>query len=312
MLFPKKITALAVGIMAVVAAASNAQGPAATSPTPETLFVQDVTLEWIEKSDVAALREGVIESIELKQGMKAIKGKPIGRLHQELAELTVAKALLTSEAEATIRKAQAQRQLAIEVLARSKQLNRKNPGSVSIEEIRKSEAEIQVADEMTNEAIEKQALDKADLKLAKQALDEHTILSPIDGLVIERLKEPGEGVRANEALVRIGNLDRLRGWAYIPLPFIYRVKEGQIVDLQVRLGGDPVEQRKFRGKITFVDPQVQVFGENAVRVYAEFENPDHMLRPGSKAVMTVYFGSEAGAANASPTVGSRTTGGVGR
>ena len=35
-------------------------------------------------------------------------------------------------------------------------------------------------------------------------------MAPFDGVVIKRMKNPGESVRANEAVVELGNLDKLR------------------------------------------------------------------------------------------------------
>ena len=40
-------------------------------------------------------------------------------------------------------------------------------------------------------------------------------------------------------------------------------------------------------------------------IYAEFENKDHELRPGLKAVMTIYLTPEGTAPAQAPTVGSR-------
>ena len=54
-------------------------------------------LEWIEKSEVAAFREGVIETMELRIGMPVKKNGVIGVLHHEIAELTVKKNQLQAE-----------------------------------------------------------------------------------------------------------------------------------------------------------------------------------------------------------------------
>lgn len=296
--FSKKSAALAAGFMFALSIATLAQN--APPPAAETLAVDDATVDWIDKSDVAALREGVIDTMELKIGMEARKGMPIGYLHAEMAEFTVAKAKVAVENVATEAKAQAQKELALAVLATSHRLNTRGAGIVSNEELRKQEAEVKVAEAMKNEAIEKRKLDKAELDLAIQAKKEHTIVAPFDGIILERLKNPGESVRANEAVVRLGNLDKLRAWAYIPLEYAYRVKEGQIVELRPRLLGTrssalPIEQKRFRGKITFVDPQIQPVAETAVRIYAEFENKEHELRPGLKAEMVIYLGSEGAA-----------------
>ena len=310
MLIPKKAAAMAAGFVTALSIASVAQVPAPASRSSDTLPVNDATIDWIEKSDVASLREGVIEKMELQNGMLAQKGKPIGYLHKEIADLTVKKAQVAVDGKAAEAKAEAQRQLAMAVVATNRVLNKKQPGIVSREEMLKAEAEVQVAHEMKNEAVEKREIDRADLALAQQALDEHTILAPFDGIIIERIKNVGESVRANEAVVRLGNLDKLRAWAYIPLEYAARVKEGQVVMLQQKLGGAPSEKKVYRGKITFVDPQIQPIAEVAVRIYAEFENPDHELRPGAKAVMNIQLGPEGAAAN--PTVGSRAPVGVGR
>jgi RND family efflux transporter MFP subunit len=316
MLHSKKAAALALSFIAALSVATLAQNAAparrgAAPPSSETLVLDELaTLEWIEKADVAALREGVIESVELWPGMPVKKGGVIGSLHKETAELTVAKARLASNNVAAEQKARAQQELALTVVATNERLNQRRPGMVSNEELRKAEAEVKVATSMIQEAIEQSNLYKAELDMATQAVKEHTIQAPFDGVVYERIKNPGESVRANEAVVRLGNLDRLRAWSYIPLGYFDRVKEGQVVEIQPRLEGArgahlPIEQKRFKGKITFVDPQVQPVAETAVRIYAEFENKDHELRPGLKAVMTIYLTPDGTSPAASPTVGAR-------
>jgi len=294
MFFPKKSAALAVGFVTTLSLATLGQNAAPTTRGGETLVVDDANVDWIEKSEVAAQREGVIEKLELDMGMVVKKGGVIGYLHRESADLAVEKAKIAVRSMAAEQKAVAQRELAFAVLATSQRLNQRSKDMVSKEEMQKAEAEVKVAEAMRLEAIEKRKLDFAELRLAEQAVKEHKITAPFDGIVLERLKNQGESVRANEAVVRLGNMDKLRGWAYVPLDYAYRVKEGQIVELQPRLvglRGAPlaIEQKKFRGKITFVDPQIQAVGEEAVRVFAEFDNKDHELRPGLKAVMTIYL-----------------------
>jgi RND family efflux transporter MFP subunit len=321
MTFPTKAAALSAGFIAALSVATLAQ-PSPPAPQtgrggPEVLVLDELaTLEWIERADVAALREGVIESVELWPGMPVQRGGTIGSLHKETAELTVKKAALAAKNEAAEQKALAQKELAEAVVATNIRLNQRRPGMVSIEEQRKAEAEVKVAHWMSLEAVEQREVNKADLALAEQAVREHTIVAPFDGVVYERLKNPGESVRANEAVVRLGNLDKLRAWTYVPLDYFSRVKEGQVVEFQPRLQGMrgahlPIEQKRFRGKITFVDPQIQPVAETAVRIYAEFENKDKELRPGLKGVMTVYLTPEAAppaaGAGAPPAVGARTT-----
>jgi RND family efflux transporter MFP subunit len=259
----------------------------------------------------------VIEKMELQIGMPVRSGGPIGYLHSEVADLTVKKAAVAAKSVGPQRRAKAQTDLAVAVVARNNRLIARDPNYVSKEEQNKAVAEVNVGEAMMIEAQEKTELDKADLELAKRALEEHTIRAPFDGVVINRTKNPGEAVQANEAVVTLGNLDRLRVWTWVPLQFLHRIKEGAVVEIQPSLdrinGGSPlpIESKKFRGKITFVDPQILPEAETAVRIYAEFDNQNHELLPGMKARMTIYLAAEdaptAPVPAPAPTVGARSS-----
>lgn len=320
MIVPKKVAALAVGFLGLMSAASLGQGPPrsgrAQAPAGDVLVLQDpATLEWIQQADVAALREGVIEKMELEIGAEVKEGGLIGKLNDKMAELAVAKAKVAVRNVGAIKKAEAQKNLAASVLARSENLLRRGVDYVSKEELAKNQAELEVAYAMEIEAREQIEIAKAELAIAERTFEEHKIVAPFNGIIYERRKDPGESVRANEAVVSVGNLDKLRAWAYVPLEYAARVKEGQRVELQLRLQGvrgekQAIEQKRFIGKITFVDPQIQPIAETAVRVYADFENPTHELRPGFRATMTIFLNADGAAAAPAPAVGARI--GVGR
>lgn len=295
----KTAAAMAVGLLTILSVASFAQNgqdqPATANPTTTALVLDELaTVDWIEKSDVAALREGVIEKMELRLGDPALVSKPIGYLHREAAELTVAKNKIQAESVGAIEKGKASLGVALAIVAIDKRLNERKPGMVSAEDMAKAEGELKVADAQIQEATENQAVAKAELALAQQILKEHTIVAPFDGVVIKRMKNPGESVRANEAVVQLGKLSRLCANAYVPLKHAFKVKEGQIVEIRPKVdsadgGKEEIESLRFRGKITFVDPQIQAIAETARRIRAEFDNPDFRLLPGLKVQMTIYL-----------------------
>jgi RND family efflux transporter MFP subunit len=308
---PKPIAALAAGSLMLVGAAALAQGqgPAAppADPAYQALVLEELAqVTWLEKSEVAALREGVVEKMELKIGMPVEKGGAIGYLHHKTAELTVAKAKRQADSVAPKEKAEAQKKVALSVCARNKRLNDRKPGFVSAEDVAKADGELEVSEAQSKEADENRAIAAAELELAVQALEEHTIRAPFAGIVTKRMKEPGESVHAGGAVVQLGNLNKLCADAYVPVEFVNRVKEDQIVEIRPVLNGRrsqplPIERRRFRGKITFVDPEVQPVAETAVRVRAEFDNPPPWdLKPGMKAQMTIFLPPEAAVANAPP------------
>src|SRR5262249_24539485 len=149
---------------------------------------------YIEKSSVAALREGVLESMELQLGSIALKDKPIGFLHHEAAELTVTKSQIQADMTGAIEKGVASKEVALGKVARNDRLNKVKKGMVSAEDVAQAEGELKVAEAQIHEAKEQQAVAKAELALAQQVLREHTIVAPFDGVVIRRMKEPGMSV----------------------------------------------------------------------------------------------------------------------
>jgi RND family efflux transporter MFP subunit len=322
---PKSIAALAAGSLMMLGAVAGAQSGGAQAPADggpgqavQALVLPDLAhLDWIEKSAVAALREGVVEKMELQIGMPVKAGGTIGYLHRKFADLTVAKAQAQADQRGPLEKAQAQEEVAASVVARNQRLNKHRPDMVSAEDVAKAVGEFKAATAMVKEAGENIKIATAELDLAKQTLAEHTITAPFDGLVTKRMKNPGETVRANEAVVEMGNLNRLAADAYVPLEYAYRVKEGQVVEIQPRTRSRTplsVEKKRFRGKITFVDPEIQPVAETAVRIRAEFdnpgwlENPGQSLRPGLDAQMTIFLTPDTAATNPRGAEATRTVG----
>ncbi len=305
MTLPRKLLALAAGASLALTTATIAPSLAQQPSEPrsgagEVVQDSDATVEWIEKSQVAPLIEGNLESIELEIGKTVEKDGTIGFLYRKKAELTLRKAEIAAGNTGSIEKAEAQKEQAIAVVARNDRMVRRDPNLVPKEDIEKAMAELKMALAMIKQAKEEQGLARAEYELAKNQLDEHTIKAPFPGVIIKWLKKPGESVSAREPVVEMGNLDKLRVFAYLPIETATRVTEGMVVDFQPRISGlrggsHPIEQKKFRGVITYVDPQIQAINETAVRVYAEFKNPSHELRPGFKGTMTVYLNSPAAA-----------------
>ena len=289
--------ALSIGLLVPLSTATIAQQQRAE---PQTLVREDATIDWYQVSNVAALRPGVIDKIELRIGKEVGRaGDEIGRLHRESADLAVKEAEVQANSQGAVLKARAQVRMAGAVVNRDKALNAKIANSVSQEAVQKSEAEFLVARAGEVEAVDTQNLAIAKLESARQAAAEHIIRAPFGGIVIDEFKKEGESVQANDPVVRIGNLDKVRVWTYIPVDYAYRVTIGTEIEIQPRLGvssgrGVPhlIDKKKFRGVVTFVDPSLQAIGEDGVRVYAEIDNPAHELRPNLKATMTFFLKPE--------------------
>src|SRR5262245_54464730 len=130
----KRIAALAAGSLLLSAVALGQNGgpePRGIGAAVATLVLEEpARVDWIERSDVAALREGVIERMELQIGMPVKRDGTIGALHDEMAKLTVTKNQLQAAAVGPVEKAAAQVFVAASKVARDKRLNDRKPGMV--------------------------------------------------------------------------------------------------------------------------------------------------------------------------------------
>jgi len=127
----------------------------------------------------------------------------------------------------------------------------------------------------------------------KQITDRITLLSPIEGTVIEKSIVQNNSFKAGDALFRVANLDTV--WVYLDI-YEYDlawVRYGQ----EVTLSAEALPGRVFTGKVTFVQPIVSE-ETRTVRVPVHLENKDHSLKPGMfvSAVIRSALGSDGRAA----------------
>ena len=137
-----KAVALTLGLGAMLSMVTIAQAQKPVQADAQ-LVIDDATIDWFQKSDVSALREGVIDRMELRIGKEVgKKGDVIGYLHKEIADLTVKEAEIQARGQGAILKAEAQKRLAMAVVKRNLKLLAKDPTYVSTEDKEKGRGRI--------------------------------------------------------------------------------------------------------------------------------------------------------------------------
>lgn len=287
----------ALGTAAALAQApGGAQRPAgrpAAAPSAADLVTVSGTLDIIDRADLASLREGVIDKIERHAGDEVKQGDHIADLNKTIAELNATKARLTADNRGELAKATAQQEVATAVYTRSLRLSKMDKIYVSLDQMDKEKAEVALATAMIQVAREAIEVNKAEHQIAVQIVKEHEITTPIGGIITEVLKRPGERVGANEPVVRIVNLDRLRFVGYIPIETASRLNVGDVIQVRPTIDGVDLDIEKLAipAKITYIAPEAQIVGRTEIQIHATLKNPrkgggetgPHLLRAGLKA-----------------------------
>jgi membrane fusion protein, heavy metal efflux system len=135
----------------------------------------------------------------------------------------------------------------------------------------------------------------AALRTPAQVGSEVSLPAPVSGTVIERAANPGEVVEANKTVLRVADLSSV--WV------IGQVYEKDLALVRVGSGAsvtsDAYPGRVFRGRVTYVDPQLDPATRTA-QARVELANPGQALKIGM--YVNVAFGALGGAEATAPTV----------
>jgi len=208
----------------------------------------------------------------------------VARLHVNRANVEVG--------EATVRSREAELALAEKTFARKSQLVEKSLAPVaeldSAEQVlNTARAGLDSAKASLKSAIASVEQSEADVSQAEANLKYCTIVSPVDGIVIDRKVEEGETVVSSMNAVPVLTIaeDLRTVWveATVPEADVGNIKVGQPVTFTA-----DAYRRKFSGRVIQVR-RAATTTNNVVTfpVIIEAENPDEMLFPGMTATLSI-------------------------
>ncbi len=229
--------------------------------------------------EMSSAVEGVISEVLVDKNDVVKKGDVLARLDAGLesatAELRRVQSELTSDVQA--------QQLAVEfsqrALTRVKDLYDKKAASFS--ELDKHKTEHAIAQQQLQQALDRKRQAELEYKRALADLQRRTLVSPIDGVVVERMKEPGEHIDF-EPVLKLAQLDPLRVEVFAPASLYGKVKPGIKASVIPELGGD---SRAYTAEVILVD-QVIDGPSNTFGIRLSFANPGNRLPSGLKCRVT--------------------------
>jgi membrane fusion protein (multidrug efflux system) len=260
------LVALLLAAAGTTACGSPADSSAFKGPPPVSVEVVSVErrpirdlvqfVGQLEAEESVPLRseiDGIVDTVEFQEGDHVEKGALLFRLRDD-------------EQRARLREAEAALVLARQEYDRAKELIDRR--TVSQSEFDDASARFQVA--------------TARRDVMNVQLEQTEIRAPFDGVLGARLVSPGERVSEETDLVRIDAVDRLRLLFSVPEIALTAVA----AELPLELAVAPWPEKKFSGRVYFVAPTVDP-ATRRVLVKAWVPNPDHALRPGMFATVTL-------------------------
>lgn len=123
----------------------------------------------------------------------------------------------------------------------------------------------------------KEALAKATLSLRQAELDmEHVkMTAPLDGIVLERLVNPGENTHRDQVVFKMGALNNVLLAAKIGEDKMHSVQ----LDLPAEASFPAFPGELFQGKVVKIDPNIDPV-TRTFTAYIEIQNQDFRLKPG--------------------------------
>ena len=187
----------------------------------------DCMIEARQDIDVRSSVDGIIESILVERGSYIRRGQLIATLASgpQRAALELAKSRAAMQGD--LKAAEARLELARKKLDRAEELVKGNFVSANARD--EANAEYALAREQVRAARENQQLSALEAKRAEEVLAQHSVDSPVSGLVVDVILRPGELATSNQnqPIVRVLEVDPLNVELVLPFAEYGKTKTGK-------------------------------------------------------------------------------------
>ncbi|MEM7576544.1 MAG: efflux RND transporter periplasmic adaptor subunit [Planctomycetota bacterium] len=243
----------------------------ASSPTVRLADHRGLALP-VRSVTLSAPVDGTLASIFATDGDVVAAGDLVAQMNEAVQAAVVETARVRMASDAAIKRAAAEVKAAAAELDRVRASHERQAASEL--ELLRAEARFDAADADHDQALENQAINTWTMRLEQARLDEYSLRSPFDGVVIRKEAEPGTSLQQSTPVVTLAQLDTLEAEIYLPVD-LGMPKAGRRYVLNA---GSPI-QRKLTATLTFVSPVIDP-ASRTFRCKFTIENGDLALPAG--------------------------------
>ena len=157
---------------------------------------------------------------------------------------------------------------------RNRTLGLMTENMVASQEYERVKTEAEIANLQLREAEDNRVLAYLELLQSEANLNQRSIRSPIDGIVVDRYKTKGEYID-DKPIIKIVNIDVLHIEALLPVEFVGKIHEGMNASISLV----PEFYGVHEGEVTLVDKIVDA-ASGTFRVRLELDNAQHEIPSG--------------------------------
>jgi RND family efflux transporter MFP subunit len=259
-------------------AASSSPALAQRSAEPAPQFAPGVT-QSLRDVKLSLTASGRIEALRVREGQRVKPGQLLLHLDRSLEELEVQRRrLLLADTSRLVELASREKTLteqlaSIEPLLRAGAISRKQyeDESMALNNVISERKALEVA----------KRREQVELKLAIESFERRHLRSPIAGVVTKISQREGESVAANEPVVQVVDVSRVRFLSTVAAAVGGKLQTGQSVRIQLGAFDKGLSDKGQvrQGRIVFVSPVTDA-ASGLVEVIAEFDNQDGSVKPG--------------------------------
>lgn len=193
---------------------------------------------------------GLIDEVLVAPGQSVARGELVARQVADVERIRLDLLALRLSGDAAIAAQEARIAFIGQRLERSRLLAQRSVGTdVQLQEL---EYEYVIARTGLRQAEEDRAATEIEFALAEAQLERKTLKAPVDGVILELFRRPGEYAERNDSVVKLGIMDPLRARTFARIPQLGDIRPGA----PVTVVPDPPFDTSLTATVSFVSIQI--------------------------------------------------------
>jgi RND family efflux transporter MFP subunit len=223
---------------------------------------------------------GRIARMLVQEGSVVSVGQPMLQLDRAAEELDVERRRVQWQGQAEVVTAQARKETAEMQVVAARRIYAASKG-ISREELENRELAFATTVSELERLKTVKEMERLDYLTAKENLERRSLRAPTRGIVTKLIRQVGESVQANEAVLKLCDLSKILFVANVPSARSEHLHMGNKVGLLVGDAGTPVQ-----GRVIFVSPVIDpASGLREIKI--ELIKPGAQVRPGVPASLNL-------------------------